>query len=51
MAISAFRISGSYLELDDEPETTATKKKKNSVEETCFGEVGIFGHLDKARKE
>ena len=28
VAISAFRISGSYLELDDEPDTTATRKKK-----------------------
>lgn len=29
VAISAFRISGSYLELDDDPETTAGKKEEN----------------------
>lgn len=29
VAISAFRISGSYLELDEDPETTARKKEEN----------------------
>lgn len=29
VAISAFRISGSYFELDDDPETTARKKEDN----------------------
>lgn len=27
------------------------KRKKNSVEETDFGKVALFGHLDQARKE
>lgn len=29
VAISAFRISGSYFELEEDPETTARKKEEN----------------------
>lgn len=51
VAISAFRISGSYLELEDEPETTAIKKKQKFCRRNTFGKVGLFGHLDKSGKK